>query len=447
MSNGIVRAIVEDAIDGGLKMPLNANIAQRLKDELRVGSKRLSVALGWSDSVLRKVIQRGKTDLDLSAIGEITEKQYGDALVEILRDSLSPSDAEAPGEEVDPVERERKRIAQRREREEEKRAIRNAVEEAERMDLLKALAGEYKRKGVPAWVSLSKSKPKMSQDSGLSTAVVVLSDTHFDEVVNPAEVDYVNEYNRKIAESRLAQFFHNTIALAKEHTAGIAYEGIVCCLAGDMISGDIHEELANTNEATSIQTVLHWSGLVADGLRLLADAFGRVYVPCVVGNHGRTTRKPRAKQRVHTSLDWMLYQIVARELSGDDRITMDISEAADLLFDVHGTRFLLTHGDQFKGGSGIAGALSPLMIGDSRKRKRGITTGRPYDYMIVGHWHQYGMFKSIIMNGSLKGYDEYAYVSNFDVEPPQQAWFVVDSRHGITLRAPVLVNIGERYTV
>lgn len=446
MGTGIITALIEDALDAGAKMPINAQVASALKAATGIGSKRLSVALGWSDSILRKTIARGATAIDLSALGEMSVSDYTEGLIEVISKRLGVEPAEEPQPE-DPVEVERQRLAQRREQTEEKRAIREAVQEAERMDLLKALAGEYKRNGVPAWVSLSKSKPKMSQDSGLSTAVVVLSDTHFDEVVNAAEVDYVNEYNRGIAESRLAQFFQNTIALAKEHTAGITYEGIVCCLAGDMISGDIHEELATTNEATSVQTVLHWSGLVADGLRLLADAFGRVYVPCVVGNHGRTTRKPRAKQRVHTSLDWMLYQIVARELSSDDRITMDISEAADLLFDVHGTRFLLTHGDQFKGGSGIAGALSPLMIGDSRKRKRGITTGRPYDYMIVGHWHQYGMFKSIIMNGSLKGYDEYAYVSNFDVEPPQQAWFVVDSRHGITLRAPVLVNIGERYTV
>jgi len=41
------------------------------------------------------------------------------------------------------------------------------------------------------------------------------------------------------------------------------------------------------------------------------------------------------------------------------------------------------------------------------------------------------------VNGSLKGYDEYAYVSNFSYEPPQQALAIVVPEKGITIQAPV----------
>ena len=57
--------------------------------------------------------------------------------------------------------------------------------------------------------------------------------------------------------------------------------------------------------------------------------------------------------------------------------------------------------------------------------------------MIVGHWHQYIHTRTLIVNGSLKGYDEYAYTNNFSFEEPQQAMWINHPRHGITFRMPV----------
>lgn len=46
---------------------------------------------------------------------------------------------------------------------------------------------------------------------------------------------------------------------------------------------------------------------------------------------------------------------------------------------------------------------------------------RPYDFMMMGHWHQYITARGIICNGSSKEYDEYAAQCNFDFEMPTQA--------------------------
>ena len=43
----------------------------------------------------------------------------------------------------------------------------------------------------------------------------------------------------------------------------------------------------------------------------------------------------------------------------------------------------------------------------------------------------------MIVNGSLKGLDEYAYINNFGYEQPQQALALVVPEKGITLQAPV----------
>ena len=297
----------------------------------------------------------------------------------------------------------------------------------------KLLDGVYE---VPNWIEDRRGEARGTDDA---VAVAFLSDMHLDEVVLPEQVDYVNAFNREIAEKRLKNFFSNTLQLAFDHTKGISYSGLVLPFGGDFFSGNIHEELQQTNEATIIESVLHWVGPIIAGVEQLDAEFHKVHIPCVVGNHGRLTRKPTAKNRAQDNFDFLLYHIVARHFKDNPNVTFNISESADSFFTAFDTRFLLTHGDQFRGGGGIAGLLSPLMVGDHRKRKRQNAVRKPYDYMILGHWHQLSFFKGIIVNGSLKGYDEYASISNFDFEPPQQAFFLVQPEHGITIQAPIHV--------
>ena len=84
--------------------------------------------------------------------------------------------------------------------------------------------------------------------------------------------------------------------------------------------------------------------------------------------------------------------------------------------------------------------MSPLFIGDARKRKRQMAVWCPYDYMVMGHWHTYLKARGVIVNGSLKGYDEYAYQSNFDFEVPTQAAWLNHPEHGITCRWPIFLS-------
>jgi hypothetical protein len=55
----------------------------------------------------------------------------------------------------------------------------------------------------------------------------------------------------------------------------------------------------------------------------------------------------------------------------------------------------------------------------------------------MGHWHQYLPSPSLIVNGSMKGLDEYAFINNFGHEVPQQAMAIITPEHGITVQAPI----------
>lgn len=323
-----------------------------------------------------------------------------------------------------------------------KAELQSAREQARAMEKL-ALTGESLREIIgtlhapnivanPEWMQGAN-----KQRSNTGTPVLQISDIHWDEVVRSEQVGGCNEYNREIATKRLRNTFRAAVRLLKGHMSRPNYDGIVCPLGGDIFSGNIHEELVETNEVPIQVSMLAIEPILIEGLGALADEFGKVHVPCVTGNHGRMHKKPRAKNRAFENFEWSVYQRLAAYFKTDARLTFDIPEGSDAHFQVYKKRFLLTHGDQFKGGGGIGGILVPILRGLSKKQVREQAIGGGFDTMLIGHFHQLTQLESLIINGSLKGYDEYAYQNNFGYEPAQQALFVVHPELGITARWPV----------
>lgn len=323
----------------------------------------------------------------------------------------------------------------------ELRALRAQVAAA-RQDQLDA---EYVRRKIlglsrsvidpPDWLL---KQPSAGGELGVPT--LFASDWHWAEVVDPRQINGANEYSLPIAHRRARRMVEKTIHLLRNCFTGARYPGIVFALGGDMVSGDIHEELQATNEIEIMPTVVDLIGVLAWCIRTLADEFGQVFVPCVTGNHGRNTKKIRAKGRAFTSFDWLVYVMLAKLLEGDERVAFLIPDGPDASWRVYGTRYLLTHGDQFRGGDGMIGALGPIIRGDHRKRGRNGQIGADYDVLLLGHWHQLIQLQRLIVNGSLKGYDEYAFSNNFPYERARQALWITHPAHGITFSMPVNVD-------
>ncbi len=271
---------------------------------------------------------------------------------------------------------------------------------------------------------------------------LLVTDVHWDEVIRPEEIEGYNAYNRRIAGLRVERAFTKSVSLTRDYFAGVKYDGFQLFLGGDLLSGIIHEELTETNDAAICDSIISVVEPIEAGINLLAKEFKRLHVTAVVGNHGRRTRKPRAKYRAQDNFDWLVYQIVARSFRNRPDITINVSQSADAPETIYSTKYRLTHGDQFRGGSGISAELSPLLLGAHRKTRRQSAIGRPYDVLVMGHFHQtlWLPSKGIIMGGSVVGYNEYDYVSNHSPEPPQCSLWLTTPEHGITLAAPVFVQ-------
>lgn len=286
----------------------------------------------------------------------------------------------------------------------------------------------------PVWLT------KKSHVGHAGVPVAFWSDFHWGEIVFKDQVGGVNEFNRAIARRRLEKLVDYTIELAVHHMVKPNYPGIVVCLGGDLISGNIHDELRETNDGPVQQSVLEVQECLITALTRIADTFGKVFVPCVVGNHGRGTLKPRAKNRVYESFEWNIYCQLERwfKAKGDRRVQFSIPSEADAHFTVLGHRFLLTHGDALgvKGGDGIIGAIGPIARGTTKVGRSEAQIGRDFDTLLMGHWHTYiprGDAVPVIVNGALKGYDEYARLMlRVPYARPSQALFFVNEKYGIT---------------
>lgn len=324
----------------------------------------------------------------------------------------------------------------------EARAARQSLKEAReeltrvraRLDLIEHI--ESKKLAVPKWMM-----PRASSNAHHAIPSLMLTDWHWGEVTNPLEVDNLNKYNVDIAGQRMRRAYERSAEVCRSYIKGVTYDGFNLMLGGDMISGDIHEELNETNELTVAETIVSIIEPLEAGIHLLVREFGRVNVSCVVGNHPRNTKKPRAKRRVQDNFDWLIYKIVERDFRKNANVTVNVATAADILVPVYDTKYLLTHGDQFKGGSGISGVLSPLLLGSHRKTRRAARAGKPYDVMVFGHFHQSLWFptKGLIGSGCGCGYNEYAYTNNMEPEEPQSALWLTTPEHGITISAPIFV--------
>lgn len=330
--------------------------------------------------------------------------------------------------------------------EDEVRRLRGELKAAHRAALdeeaVREILGSLGRAPVepPNW--LLRPATKRKGESTAEVPVCTWSDWHLDEVVALAETNGINAYNLDIAERRIRTLVENIISICTRHGPG-RYPGIVVNLLGDIVSGGLHPELAKTDQEGVLPAVLRARDILVWAFERMISAFGQVYVPCAAGNHGRNTLKPEYKRYIFKNYDWLIYELLTRHFAGRPQIRFDIRPSNEVRYRVFGQRYLAMHGDMLgvKGGDGIIGAIGPIMRGEVKTRGQAASSGRDYDVLVIGHWHQELWLPRAIVANALKGFDEYARLALRAIpsEPSQPLWFV-HPRRGITSRWNVRVE-------
>ena len=275
--------------------------------------------------------------------------------------------------------------------------------------------------------------PTKGKSSEPQVMVAALTDTHVGEQVFSPQLMSMNSYDYDIFNRRLSGWAMQVLNLATYRRNICPINELMIPMLGDMISGDIHEELSRTNLDNCMMQMMHVASSIAQALMFLAPHFKTIKVPCVVGNHGRMTRKPPMKDK-YMDWDYLAYQWMAAFCANQKNIQFDIPKSFAHIVDIAGKNVLMFHGDAISGG-GSSASIS-RMIGNMRGviqfkqalestivEHDGVMPGNFTDVM-MGHFHRVDVMDigtgSAYICGTMKGGDEFALQRVQAITPPKQ---------------------------
>jgi len=276
---------------------------------------------------------------------------------------------------------------------------------------------------------------KTTPTSGSTPQAIVapLTDTHIGEFIDNKQMIGLNSYDFDIFNNRLYGWATQLITLVELRRNAVPIPELVVPLLGDMISGDIHEELSHTNLTNCMMQMIRGANLIAQALMLMAPYFESIRVPCVVGNHGRMTRKPPMKDK-YMDWDYLMYQWIAALCQKQSNIEFHIPRSFLTVFSVCNRNILAMHGDAISGAGSLASITKVLTnLRSVLHFKKGLenelgeipdSIPANFDSVMIGHFHRVDELDigtgSAHICGCMKGGDEFAMNRLQAVTKPQQ---------------------------
>ena len=286
--------------------------------------------------------------------------------------------------------------------------------------------------------TVAATKHVLPRAKGSETDLLQVSDLHGGEVVRLDETLGINEYNMDIMNRRMGMMFRKALELVELRRGTLYIPKLIVAESGDMLSGDIHQELSRTNVTNMMMLAVRVAYIMSQGLAYLSPHFESIYVPCVVGNHPRLSKKPTYKEKYY-NWDFLCYQWQAAFCKGLPNVTFEIPKAPYMLFNAEKTRIVMFHGDWIKSWSTIPyyGIERAIL----RLRETLQAHGDYFDAALMSHFHQRAEIPRatgpVIINGSVKGGDEYSLGSLQTSNFPSQNLLYFHSKNGFLGGGPI----------
>ena len=240
--------------------------------------------------------------------------------------------------------------------------------------------------------------------------LVSLCDLHYGADINNAW----NFYNSDVCRKRLCQYIDEIDSIQNLHKT----ENCIVWANGDMISGNIHNEISVTNKENVIEQITGVSELIAEFLSELSKRFSTVKFVSVSGNHSRleTKEKSLKDERLDDLVEWYLK---ARLQNFKNVLIGDYHKLDTTMYyiTVRGLNYIGVHGDYDDSDSKIQALKSfvPVQV-----------TG-----ILFGHLHHNSVNTvqgtKTIMAGSFLGMDQYC-ISKRIYGMPQQLVCILNNK-------------------
>ena len=322
---------------------------------------------------------------------------------------------------------------------EEVRSLRKQVQDLEaRLDEYKREHGSVvgmvrdmieKVKIIPA-PKINYKKPSAKKVESPIALVVHNTDWHMGSVQEDDEIEGFNKFSPEELRIRIIdRLVPRVLTWAELHRSNYDVDECRIIVTGDMISGDIHDELRVTNAFPAPVQVVECGMLLAEQVSLFSTHFKKVVVDIIlVDNHGRLTRKPQHKEGGYNTFNYPLAFICKQQLRDHKNVTVNMYPREQQIVNVKGRDYLILHGHQIRGWAGIPFYGFDRKVG-KEAAKRMLKKIARFDRMITGHYHAPLQHPLYWIGGSPQGTDAFDHSQGRHAEPIQSAWFV-HTKHG-----------------
>lgn len=252
--------------------------------------------------------------------------------------------------------------------------------------------------------------------------LLCLSDFHGGEVVDPAVIQNLNEYSVDIMLARVDELLDSVLSHKRRSPE---LTGLDVLYVGDMLSGANHQEIEVSNELVLAEQAVQMGTLMGQIVERLVPHYPNIRVFSVEGNHPRLNGKPMQAKNPANNGDWIAAQFCKQYLAPFDTVTMEVGRGS-IRFQIAGRNVLALHGD------GIRSSMPGVPWGGVMRRVNQLQAimPEPISHFILGHFHQANLVNAgrVIMNGSLKGCDEWTLKSLGAGDPPAQWLLTFDEK-------------------
>lgn len=255
-----------------------------------------------------------------------------------------------------------------------------------------------------------------------ATEVLHISDWHIGEVDN---IGGLNQFNYKIACDRVKTLTNKVISWTQMHRSMYKVDELVIIATGDMISGDIHDELRATNEFPAPEQCVKASMLISKMVTELSSVFKKVRVEYIVAdNHSRTTKKMEFAPGTN-SYNYIVGTMSKILLRDNDVVEFNVYPEIERIVSVEGMKYLITHGNSIRGGQlGLPYYGMTRRLGAEALIRMNMPEDTHFNKIVMGHYHTPLMTNGIEMTGCLSSTTAFDHASGRHSRACQTAWLV-----------------------
>jgi hypothetical protein len=253
-----------------------------------------------------------------------------------------------------------------------------------------------------------------------NTHIMVLSDMHFNSLINHDDVQGQEEYNFKIAESRVDKVIEACI-LQKETASNLVIANLADEIEGIIHNGDL------TGEISTAESVVQLASILSSKIISLSKAYTTVKYLHVSSNHPRFTDTPATRKKKY-DFSYILTHLIKEMCKDYTNVYVDIETDVYKSIPIGDKYIGMFHGDTVRGYN--ATVKSSVIKVESIFEN--IFGSKPL-HLISGHTHSFkvGTTSSngmAITSGSMVGVNEYVHASGFIPEAPSQVVMCVNSK-------------------